>query len=73
MATQLILSAGYYIAGHNLGESRQQRQAALASLRGALPSAKLHCVSGVGGPADILDCIASGFDVLESRCAAALY
>ena len=64
--------AGYYLAGHDVGESPEDRQAALAVIRQDVPAGKLRCVSGVGGPQDILDCVATGFDVMESRYASAL-
>lgn len=65
----VCMCAGYYLAGHDVGESPDERRTALAVINEVVPSAKLRCVSGVGGPQDILECVAAGFDILESRCA----
>jgi queuine/archaeosine tRNA-ribosyltransferase len=59
--------AGYYLAGHNLGETVGARQLVVQSVLTDLPNGKLRCVSGTAGPQDIVRCVAAGFDILESR------
>ena len=60
--------AGYYIAGHGVGESPAERRQTLATVTGDLPAARLRYVSLVGGVDEILENVAVGVDVLESRC-----
>lgn len=62
--------AGYYLAGHGLGESPDERQATLDVIKQDLPAGKPRFVSGVGGLEEMIDCVAAGVDVIESRSAA---
>jgi hypothetical protein len=61
--------AGYYIAGHGVGESREERQSTISTVFEDLPESKVRLVNGLGGLDEILEAVLIGFDVLESRLA----
>jgi queuine tRNA-ribosyltransferase len=60
--------AGYYVAGYGLGMSEEEWQHAVETIWLDIPESKPRFVCGVGGPLELLENVALGFDVLESRC-----
>jgi tRNA-guanine family transglycosylase len=61
------LTAGYYVAGHGVGESCEERRNTVSTVFEDLPEAKVRLVNGLGGLEEILEAVRVGFDVLESR------
>jgi tRNA-guanine family transglycosylase len=62
------LIAGYYVAGHGVGESREERRLTVLTVLKDLPADKMRLVSGLGSVDEILEAVRLGFDILESRC-----
>jgi len=55
------------VAGFGVGESREQRERVMQLVTAALPPHQARFTSGVGGPVDILQAVAHGIDVIDSR------
>jgi Queuine tRNA-ribosyltransferase len=68
VASQVVVRcAGYNVAGYGVGMSREEWREAVETIWQDIPEGKPRFVCGVGGPLEILDSVALGFDVLDSR------
>lgn len=64
-STAQIEFDGYAHGGLGLGESREERRAAVATANGALPEDRPRYLMGLGRPIDLLDGVAAGVDLFD--------
>jgi queuine tRNA-ribosyltransferase len=64
-ATAQLDFEGYAHGGLGLGETREERRAAVATANGSLPQDRPRYLMGLGRPIDILDGVAAGVDLFD--------
>ena len=64
-ATAALDFDGYAHGGLGLGETRDERRAAIRAAHGALPGDRPRYLMGLGRPIDLLDGIAEGIDLFD--------
>ena len=64
-STAQIEFDGYAHGGLGLGESREERRAAVATANAALPDDRPRYLMGLGRPIDLLDGVAAGVDLFD--------
>lgn len=64
-STAQIEFDGYAHGGLGLGESREERQAAVATANAALPEDRPRYLMGLGRPIDLIDGVAAGVDLFD--------
>jgi len=64
-ATAQLDFDGYAHGGLGLGESREERRAAVATANGSLPEDRPRYLMGLGRPIDLLDGVSAGIDLFD--------
>ena len=64
-ATAQLDFEGYAHGGLGLGESREERRAAVATANGSLPEDRPRYLMGLGRPIDLLDGVSAGVDLFD--------
>ena len=64
-ATAQLEFDGYAHGGLGLGETREERRAAVATANAALPPDRPRYLMGLGRPIDLLDGVAAGVDLFD--------